>query len=154
MAMTRYFVDRFVQHVIPERVYRLLPKWHVDVTLKQAVELSESGRNCRYVHLEAEAKGLEAANVLLISGARDSYVTPHIAGRLLEIVGTQAELWIVPGAKHNMSRVIQTEEYDRRIVAHALKCLAAVDQSVPQEIARRSTSDGLRSGASLASQQG
>jgi len=123
MAMIRFFVDRFVKHVIPEWVYFLLPKWHVDMTLRQAVRLSESGRNCRYAHLEPEVKSLESANVLLISGARDSYVTPVIARRLHEVIGNSAELWMVPGAKHNMSRVVQTDEYDRRILYHARKCL-------------------------------
>lgn len=123
MAMIRFFVDRFVQHVIPEWLFALLPNWHVKITLKQAVHLSEAGRNCRYAHLEDEVNGLESANVLLISGARDSYVTPVIAGKLHEVIGKQAELWLAPGAKHNMSRAVQTEEYDRRIVAHLSRCL-------------------------------
>jgi pimeloyl-ACP methyl ester carboxylesterase len=121
--MIRFFVDRFVQHVIPEWLFALLPNWHVKITLKQAVHLSEAGRKCRYAHLEDEVKGLESANVLLISGARDSYVTPVIAGKLHEVIGKQAELWLAPGAKHNMSRAVQTEEYDRRIVAHLARCL-------------------------------
>lgn len=124
MAMIRFFVDRFVKHVIPEWVYYFLPQWHVNMTLRQGVRLSEKGRNCRYCHLEQEAKGLESGSVLLISGARDSYVTPEIAQRLLSVIGDQAELWMVPGAKHNMSRAMMTEEYDRRIVAHAKKWLA------------------------------
>ena len=123
MAMIRFFVDRFVQHVIPEWLFALLPNWHIKITLKQGVQLSEAGRKCRYAHLEDEVNGLESANVLLISGARDSYVTPVIAGKLHEVVGKQAELWLVPGAKHNMSRAVQTEEYDRRIVAHFHRCL-------------------------------
>lgn len=123
MAMIRFFVDRFVQHVIPEWLFALLPNWHVKFTLKQAVRLSEAGRNCRYAHLEDEVKGLESANVLLISGARDSYVTPVIARKLHEVIGKQAELWLAHGAKHNMSRAVQTEEYDRRIVAHLARCL-------------------------------
>lgn len=103
-----------------------VPKWHVDITLRQAVELSEKGRNCQYCHLESDAKGLEANTVLLISGGRDSYVTPEIADRLHNIVGRKAEMWIAPGAKHNMSRAIQREEYDRRVMAHVRKCLSPV----------------------------
>jgi pimeloyl-ACP methyl ester carboxylesterase len=134
MAMIRFFVDRFVQHVIPEWLFALLPNWHIRITLKQAVQLSESGRKCRYAHLEDEVKGLESANVLLISGARDSYVTPVIAGKLHEVVGKQAELWLAPGAKHNMSRAVQTEEYDRRIVAHFERCLnQPVTKSAPAD---------------------
>lgn len=123
MAMIRFFVDRFVMHVIPEWLFALLPNWHVRITLKQAVQLSEAGRNCQYAHLEDEVKGLESANVLLISGARDSYVTPVIAGKLHEVIGKEAELWLAHGAKHNMSRAVQTEEYDRRIVNHLNRCL-------------------------------
>ena len=123
MAMIRFFVDRFVQHVIPEWLFALLPNWHIKITLKQAVHLSEAGRKCQYAHLEDEVEGLESANLLLISGARDSYVTPVIAGKLHDVVGKEAELWLAPGAKHNMSRAVQTEEYDRRIVAHFQRCL-------------------------------
>jgi len=143
MAMICFFVDRFVKHVIPEWVYFLLPKWHVNMTLRQGVRLSESGRNCRYAHLESEVKGLESANVLLISGARDSYVTPEIARRLHEMIGSEADLWIVPGAKHNMSRGLQTDEYDRRILAHARKCLNAESDA--------SVKEGLGSGPAAVS---
>lgn len=125
MSMIRFFVDRFVRHVIPEWLYRLLPEWHVDMTLKQAVRLSESRRKCTYVHLEQEISGLEPASVLLISGSRDSYVTPEIAARLHAVVGHSAALWIAEGAKHNMSRSTQPVEYDRRVLAHAATCLRA-----------------------------
>jgi uncharacterized protein len=118
MSMIRFFVDRFVRHVIPQWVYRLLPAWHVEVTLKQAVQLSENRRNVQYVHLEDEVAGLDSSSVLLISGGRDSYVTPEIAGRLRDIVGPAAELWIADGAKHNMSRATRQMEYDQRVLRH------------------------------------
>ena len=104
MSMTKYFVDRFASHVIPGWVYVLLPEWHVDLTLWQAIQLSEKRRNCKYVHLELERETLESRSVLLISGGRDSYVTPEIAARLQSIIGRHCQLWIAPGAKHNMSR--------------------------------------------------
>ncbi len=142
MSMIRFFVDRFVRHVIPEWLFRLLPAWHVEITLKQAVRLSETRRNCTYVHLENEVSGLEPASVLLISGSRDSYVTPGIAARLQEVVGASAALWIVDGAKHNMSRAVRTEEYDQRVLAHAQNCLANDPDSRPREpkTARRMSS--------------
>ena len=123
MSMIRFFVDRFVRHVIPGWVFRLLPMWHVEVTLKNAVALSEVRRGVKYVHLEQEAAGLESSSVLLISGSRDSYVTPEIAERLREIVGHSSELWIADGAKHNLSRATRPEEYDRRILSHATRHL-------------------------------
>jgi pimeloyl-ACP methyl ester carboxylesterase len=131
MDMTRFFVNRFVQHVIPNWVYRFLPQWHVDVTLRQAIQLSEARTNVRYAHLEQEIAGLDSASVLLISGGRDSYVTPGIAERLRDVVGCHATLWIVEGARHNMSRPTQPEEYDRRIVEHVDACLRPPTRLVP-----------------------
>ena len=123
MSMTKYFVDRFVTYVIPQWIYQLLPKWHVDMTLRNGIKLSERRRKCHYVHLERERSSLDSRTVLLISGGRDSYVTPEIARRLQDIVGESCQLWIAPGAKHNMSRSICTEEYDRRVIAHCDHCL-------------------------------
>ena len=118
MSMTKYFVDRFVHYVIPVWVYRLQPKWHVDQVLRNAMLQSEIRRGCKYVHLERERDTLDSEMVLLISGGRDSYVTPEIAARLQSIVGEHCQLWIAPGAKHNMSRSVCTEEYDRRVRNH------------------------------------
>ena len=123
MSMTKYFVDRFVHYVIPPWLYRLQPRWHVDLTLRTAMEESENRRRCKYVHLEREQETLESDRVLLISGGRDSYVTPEIAVRLQSIVGKHCQLWIAPSAKHNMSRSVCTEEYDRRVLKHCEVCL-------------------------------
>lgn len=148
MAMIRFFVDRFVQHVIPEWVFRLLPKWHVERTLREAVTLSERRRNCEYVHLEKEASGLDASTVLLISGGRDSYVTPAIASHLREIVGSSAELWIAPGAKHNMSRSVQPDEYDQRVVSHVNRCLGMAGKNSSAGDSQVSKSDSSQESSS------
>lgn len=87
------------------------------------MKLSEQRRRCRYVHLERERDSLNSSTVLLISGDRDSYVTLEIATRLQSIVGRHCQLWIAPGAKHNMSCSTCAEEYDRRVVAHFHSCL-------------------------------
>lgn len=123
MSMTKYYVDRFASHVIPWWIYVLLPEWHVDLTLRHAMQLSEKRRSCNYVHLELEKETLDSSSVLLISGGRDSYVTPEIAARLQFLIGRHCQLWIAPGAKHNMSRSVCEEEYDRRILSHFDACL-------------------------------
>ena len=123
MSMTRYFVDRFVHYVIPQWVYRLLPTWHVNLTLRNAMQQSENRRSCKYVHLEHERETFESEIVLLISGGRDSYVTPEISARLQSTIGQHCQLWIAPGAKHNMSRSVCTAEYDRRVLKHCSVCI-------------------------------
>ena len=123
MSMAKYFVDRFASCVIPKWVYAFLPTWHVDLTLRNGIKLSEQRRRCRYVHLERERDSLNSLTALLISGDRDSYVTPEFARRLQSIVGRQCQLWIAPGAKHNMSYSTCAEEYDRRVLAHFINCL-------------------------------
>lgn len=123
MSMTKYFVDRFVHYVIPQWVYRLQPTWHVDLTLRNAMQQSENRRSCKYVHLEHERETLESNLVLLISGGRDSYVTPEISARLQSTIGQHCQLWIAPGAKHNMSRSVCTAEYDRRVLNHCSVCI-------------------------------
>ena len=55
--------------------------------------------------------------MLLISGQRDSYVTPEIATSLQQSIGGNSELWLVPGARHNRSREVDEAAYDARIVA-------------------------------------
>ena len=124
MPMALHFVDRFVRHVIPRWLYSTLPDWHVRLSLRQGLELSEQRRGCRYTHLESEVSGLRDTPVLLISGRRDTYVTPKVARQLWQVVGPSAELWVVDGAKHNLARMVATEEYDRRIVQHFRTALA------------------------------
>lgn len=124
MPMALHFVDRFVRHVIPRWLYSALPDWHVRMSLRQGLELSEQRRGCRYAHLENEVAGLSDTPVLLISGGRDTYVTPEVARQLWQVVGPTAELWVVDGAKHNLARMVAPDEYDRRIVQHFRMALA------------------------------
>lgn len=118
MGMTRHYVRRFGQLVIPAGFFTVLPAWHIDITLRQAMRVSERARNCQYVHLEYEAKDQNHTCVQLISGKRDSYVAPVVARALADLFGGEEILWIVSGAKHNMARSVAEEEYDRRVAAH------------------------------------
>ncbi|MEZ6059046.1 MAG: alpha/beta fold hydrolase [Planctomycetaceae bacterium] len=123
-SMTKRFVRRFGRYVIPERAFNLLPDWHIDQTLRQAVGLSETARNCRYVHVEQECLHRDPDTpVLLISGGRDSYVTADVAMDLAACFGGDDCLWVVEKARHNMARSVLQQEYDERIVRHITRSM-------------------------------
>lgn len=123
MAMTKHFVRRFGRYIIPEWFFRILPEWHINRTLRQAMRLSETERRCCYVHLENEVRHLDHTMVRLVSGKRDSYVSPAVAGSLARLFGGPDLLWVVPRAKHNMARSVATEEYDRYVVEHFMQLI-------------------------------
>ncbi|MCH2212958.1 MAG: lysophospholipase [Fuerstiella sp.] len=118
MGMTQHYVKRFGRLIIPGWIFKILPDWHIEITLKQAMRYSETARNCRYVHLERETIHRDDTSVKLISGMRDSYVTPTVAGALADLFGGEQVLWMVERAKHNMARAVAKEEYDRCVAEH------------------------------------
>lgn len=121
----RYFADRFATLFVPGRLYKLIPDWHINRTLRRVMALSESRRGCRYVHLEDEVRHLESRSVLLISGSSDSYVSTDIARRLQKLAGSGTQLWIVRGAGHNGARLRLTSDYDHKVALHASRCLGS-----------------------------
>jgi pimeloyl-ACP methyl ester carboxylesterase len=123
LTMLRFFADRFADLILPRWLYRLVPNWHVERTLRQAMAYNESRRGCRFVHLEDEVSGLEAESVLLISGSADTYVSQDVARRLHRLVGSGSQHWVAAGARHNMARSVHQSEYDRRVLQHAAVCL-------------------------------
>jgi pimeloyl-ACP methyl ester carboxylesterase len=127
MGMARHFVQRFGRLIVPAWVFKVLPEWHIDNTLRKAIRYSEAARNCRYVHLEREAVHLDDTSVKLISGGRDSYVTPNVASALADIFGGAEILWIVDRAKHNMARSVDPVAYDRYVKNH----FEAIAQAAP-----------------------
>lgn len=130
----RFFADRFVDLFLPRWLYRLVPEWHVRRTIRRAIAGSEQQRGCSYVQLEAEVQGLEADRTLLISGAADTYITPHISAALVRLLGDAVRAWNVIGARHNQARWTEPQTYDRLILRHAAHCLGetqVADPAVP-----------------------
>ena len=121
LPMVEHFVGRFSRYVIPGWLFTFIPSWHIDLALRQGLQISEKRRKCQYVHLQNEVSGLADTPVLLISGSRDSYVSVDVAKLLQRLIGPKAELWVVENAKHNMARTTATAQYDARISQHFLK---------------------------------
>ena len=128
MAMIQHFMTKFSRFVVPDWFFNRLPHWHVVWVLWQTLARSERSRNCRYVHLEHVARHFDRP-VLMISGSRDSYVTPRVTREVARLLNCEDCVWIVEKAKHNKPRTKAKEEYDDRLVQHFRKHLCNVPES-------------------------
>ena len=117
VEMQNHYTERWGRLYFPDFVFHLMPEWHKRLTLWLVRTASALRKGVRYVIAERAAAKLRRKPVLIISGARDTYVNPEITRRLQACTGQPAaNLWIVPDAKHNMSRQTCPQEYDARLV--------------------------------------
>lgn len=72
-----------------------------------------SGR--RYPNIERAVARLSPRPWLMIHGEKDAYIGPDIALTLFEYAGEPKEAWIVPGAKHNRCRELDSAAYAHRL---------------------------------------
>ncbi len=113
----RRWISLCIPEWLPERLSRLIPVWHIRLTLSLVRWVSQIRRGCHYTHFERWLPRLRDKPMLLICGDRDSYVLPEVTKDLYRrIAGGVCELWVVGQAKHNMARHIDPIEYDARIV--------------------------------------
>ena len=116
-TMMTLYARRWLTLFVPPWLARSLPDICVQVSLAGARRLSEYRRGCRYVRLERFLPRLRNRHVLLISGQRDNYVLPEIAESLHTAIASEsANLWIVPGARHNQGRETDAASYDARLI--------------------------------------
>ena len=71
---------------------------------------------CRYPSVRKAIRKLSAKPILLIHGEKDSYIPAYQSEFLHSLAAGPKELWIVPGARHNQSILIQPDEYAGRLV--------------------------------------
>ncbi|HEY2252441.1 MAG TPA: alpha/beta hydrolase [Planctomycetaceae bacterium] len=115
--MLLHFTNRWGRLYFPDRLLRLLPKWHVAISLWLIRRTSEFRRGLRYANVERALTKLRHKPVLMISGERDNYAFPESTRNLHARTGQdESTVWIVPAAKHNMARQSDPLEYDRRLV--------------------------------------
>lgn len=116
-GLMMHYACRWVSLLVPTRLLNLVPKWHIRVTLLLARWMSQLKNGCRYTNLERCLPRLRNRSVLLITGERDTYVLPELTQKLSEkIGGGRCEVWVAPGAKHNMARQVDAESYDGKLV--------------------------------------
>lgn len=115
--MLLHFTNRWGRLFFPELLLRYLPKWHVQISLSLIRRTSEFRQHIKYANVERALSLLGHKRVLMISGERDTYVFPEVTRHQHARTGQDdSTVWIVPEAKHNMSRQAGPLEYDRRLV--------------------------------------
>ncbi len=113
-----HYMQRWVNVVVPSLLLKYYPRSQMRKTLDLAIAYSQYKRNCKYVITSDFFEGLRGKKILLIAGAKDSYVPLPITRELKKMLGEScSDLWVVPQASHNGARALQPQEYDRRLVS-------------------------------------
>lgn len=116
--MMNYFAQRWISLYLPALVLKLLPNWHLDLTMRLVRNASQHRHGCRFARIVyALRRAPDHKRVLMISGQADSYVSPEVARAIANAAGPLLEeLWIVPKCKHNSARNLVPDQYDARLV--------------------------------------
>jgi len=96
--------------------------------------------SCRFPSVRKALKDMQPRPILFIHGLQDTYIREDQTQLLHDEAPEPKYLWMVPGAKHNQSVIVQPAEYAARTVALFRKHLAgeAVEE---QEIRAPAISD-------------
>ncbi|MFH5803398.1 alpha/beta hydrolase [Alienimonas sp. DA493] len=109
------FARKWAMLAVPTWVAPLIPTWHLRQSMWLMRKSADRKKGVEHLALQRDLPKLRERSVWLVSGARDSYVTPEQSRRLARAV--DAPVWLVPKAKHNQSRDIDPAEYDARLIA-------------------------------------
>jgi pimeloyl-ACP methyl ester carboxylesterase len=131
-TMSLHYTLRWASLYHPAWIMKLYPMWHVRSTLAMARWISQARRRCQYIVLEKWVRKLAGRPVLVVVDGRDTYVLPDITESLFQYFPqTTTQRWTVRGAKHNMAREVDTEEFDRRIVEFFSQMSATAQEATP-----------------------
>ena len=100
---------RFVYENHPPTFWRFL-RWLLFLRCKRTL-------NCEFPSVRKALARMTDKPVFFIHGQCDSYIPSSQAELLYSFAGQPKYLWIVPGARHNESVVIQPTQYAQRVVA-------------------------------------
>lgn len=112
------YIERWAPLIVPRFVLRICPSfWHIRKTLDVAIWLRGWKRNCRYLNTAQPFEKMTGKQVLLIAGAKDSYVPNRLTRELQRQLGSQcADMWLVSKANHNGARQQAPDLYDAKVV--------------------------------------
>jgi len=133
-SMMLHYTRRWAELYVPKWLVDMSPDWHIYGTLQIVRWVTQFRRNCRFTNLNRILPQLAGRPVLIIAGERDTYVQPVIAQEMVaKIASNSAELWMVPGAKHNQARTVEHDKYDERLVSFFSRMPSATLPSVVKQ---------------------
>ncbi len=84
---------------------------------------------CRFPSVRKAIRRLKNVPMFFIHGEKDGFIQVSQSQMLYGLATDPKYLWIVPGAKHNQSAIVQPEQYSQRIVAFFDQHLAGLTDS-------------------------
>jgi pimeloyl-ACP methyl ester carboxylesterase len=114
------YILRWAQIFVTNRVIYALLRNYAPYTIFGllgwvARRRAERRLSCRFPSIEKAVARLSPRPLLMIHGGKDAYIGPDIARRLFDRAGEPKDLWIVPKAKHNRCREVESSAYNDRI---------------------------------------
>jgi uncharacterized protein len=116
-GLALHYAFRWASLFVPPWVLKIVPLWHIRMTIFLTRLRSQLRRRCRFAPVERSLPRLRNKKVLMISGMSDSYVPNSVAEKMVEkIGGKNCQLWKVRKARHNQARRVDPEKYDAQLV--------------------------------------
>jgi len=81
---------------------------------------------CRFPSVRKALRDMQPRAIFFIHGQRDSYIRVEQTQVLYEAAPEPKYLWVVEGAKHNQSAIIEPRQYARRTIAFFRRHLAGL----------------------------
>ena len=122
-------------------IYTRLPNWVYTGVRQMAMLVAFIRLGRRFPSVRRAIRRLSPKAVMLVHGARDTYVRKEHAEVLYDLAREPKRLWMVPGARHNQSAATAPDEYRARVTAFFTTYLAPEPAGAPSTAAVRPAAD-------------
>jgi fermentation-respiration switch protein FrsA (DUF1100 family) len=87
---------------------------------------------CKYLSVRKALKEMQPRPIFFIHGEKDSYIRVDQTQLLYDVAPEPKYIWIVPGAKHNQSVILEPRQYAARTIAFFRRHLADENIAIEQ----------------------
>lgn len=105
-------------------VYENQPETFWKILMWVMLRFAQPKVGCRFPSVRRALQNMQPRPILFIHGKRDSYIRVDQTNILYDEAPDPKYLWIVEGAKHNQSVIVEPKQYAARTIAFFRKYLA------------------------------